>query len=128
MTPRRNDPRFGPDGPSTSPEPDRGAAGGPEGAAPRDGEDGPERADRDRLAREEAEDAEFDAAIKAIVSSGLIAGPDPGVVEEIRAGGGSRWRIATVRQHCWPRCRLRSPVRSAGYVTRSRPTWRGSSP
>lgn len=90
MTPRRNDPRFGPDGPSTSPEPDRGAAGGPEGAAPRDGEDGPERADRDRLAREEAEDAEFDAAIKAIVSSGLIAGPDPGVVEEIRAGGDAR--------------------------------------
>ena len=90
MTPRRNDPRFGPDGPSTPPEPDRGAAGGPEGAAPRDGEDGPERADRDRLAREEAEDAEFDAAIKAIVSSGLIAGPDSGVVEEIRAGGDAR--------------------------------------
>ena len=39
MTTRRNDPRFGPDGPSTPPEPDRGAAGGPEGAAPRDGED-----------------------------------------------------------------------------------------
>ena len=90
MTPRRNDPRFEPDDPSTPPEPDRGAAGGPEGAAPRDDEDDPERADRDRLAREEAEDAEFDAAIKAIVSSGLIAGPDPGVVEEIRAGGDAR--------------------------------------
>ena len=90
MTPRRNDPRFGPDDPSTPPEPDREAAGDPgrAGADPGDDEDDPQRADR--LAREEAEDAEFDAAIKAIVSSGLIAGPDPGVVEEIRAGGDAR--------------------------------------
>ena len=90
MTPRRNDPRFGPDDPSTPPEPDREAAGDPGrvGADPGDDEDDPQRADR--LAREEAEDAEFDAAIKAIVSSGLIAGPDPGVVEEIRAGGDAR--------------------------------------
>ncbi|MGO1858272.1 bifunctional folylpolyglutamate synthase/dihydrofolate synthase [Ancrocorticia populi] len=32
---------------------------------------------------EEHEDAEFDAAIKAVVSSGLIAGPDPSIVDEI---------------------------------------------
>ncbi|MCF2705779.1 bifunctional folylpolyglutamate synthase/dihydrofolate synthase [Arcanobacterium haemolyticum] len=34
--------------------------------------------------RAEREDAEFDAALKAVISSGLIAGPDPSVVEEIR--------------------------------------------
>ena len=36
-----------------------------------------------REAREAAEDEEFDTAIKAIVSSGLIAGPDASVIEEI---------------------------------------------
>jgi len=93
MTPRRNDPRFGPDDPSTPPEPDREAAGDPgrAGADPGDDEDDPQRADR--LAREEAEDAEFDAAIKAIVSSGLIAGPDPGVVEEILGADSTLARI-----------------------------------
>ena len=35
-----------------------------------------------RLAREAAEDEEFDAAVKAIVSSGLVAGPDPSVVAD----------------------------------------------
>ena len=52
MTPRRNDPRFGPDDPSTPPEPDREAAGDPgrAGADPGDDEDDPQRADR--LARD----------------------------------------------------------------------------
>lgn len=36
-----------------------------------------------REVREAAEDEEFDTAIKAIVSSGLIAGPDASVIEEI---------------------------------------------
>ena len=36
-----------------------------------------------REAREAAEDEEFDTTIKAIVSSGLIAGPDASVIEEI---------------------------------------------
>ena len=54
---------------------------------------GPGRETRDETAQREAleaaedaeaaEDEEFDAAIKAIVSSGLIAGPDPSVVEDI---------------------------------------------
>lgn len=38
-----------------------------------------------RLAREAAEDEEFDAAVKAIVSSGLVAGPDPSVVADVVA-------------------------------------------
>ncbi|MDO4888849.1 MAG: cyanophycin synthetase [Actinomycetaceae bacterium] len=43
-------------------------------------------ADDERTASERAEDEEFDAAIKAIVSSGLIAGPDPSIVDDIVAG------------------------------------------
>ena len=38
-----------------------------------------------RLAREAAEDEEFDAAVKAIVSSGLVAGPDLSVVADVVA-------------------------------------------
>lgn len=41
------------------------------------------REEAEREAREVAEDAEFDAAIKAVVSSGLIAGPDPSIVEDV---------------------------------------------
>ena len=53
MTPRRNDPRFGPDDPSTPPEPDREAAGDPgrAGADPGDDEDDPQRADHEILTR-----------------------------------------------------------------------------
>lgn len=40
-----------------------------------------------REVREAAEDEEFDAAIKAIVSSGLISGPDVSVIEEIVSEG-----------------------------------------
>ncbi|MGO1590862.1 MAG: bifunctional folylpolyglutamate synthase/dihydrofolate synthase [Ancrocorticia sp.] len=47
--------------------------------------------DRDAEGREDVEgveareDAEFDAAIKAVVSSGLIAGPDPSVIQDVVA-------------------------------------------
>lgn len=46
-------------------------------------------------AREAAEDAEFDAAIKAIVSSGLIAGPDPSVVGDVVANGSDEDSVGT---------------------------------
>ena len=52
-------------------------------------EEAPDEEARDeeaaRLAREAAEDEEFDAAVKAIVSSGLVAGPDPSVVADVVA-------------------------------------------
>jgi dihydrofolate synthase/folylpolyglutamate synthase len=36
-------------------------------------------------AREAADDEEFDAALKAVISSGLIAGPDPSVISDVIA-------------------------------------------
>lgn len=42
-----------------------------------------EREAAEIAAREAAEDEEFDAAVKAVVSSGLIAGPDPTVIQDV---------------------------------------------
>ena len=45
--------------------------------------------DEAREDREAAEDEEFDAAIKAVVSSGLIAGPDSSVIKDIVSEDGA---------------------------------------
>ena len=39
--------------------------------------------DDEREARESQEDEAFDAALKAVISSGLIAGPDASVIEDV---------------------------------------------